>query len=798
MSRDGGSGQERTRFYRLGGFAYRRRWPLLAGWLVLLALAFPFVAKLSDRLSQGGFEVPGSQSDRVRQALKEDFQQSDLTDSLVLRSTAISANDPACATGQCDFAVVFDRIAADIRKPTDDGFREVVGVANPFDRQHPAPPGSTAISQDGHLVTARVSLGGTQNTALTYAEELQTRVDEVVADDPNFQGSTGAAMLTGAGPFYHEFSQTTTEDLSRAETIAFPLAIVILLLAFGSLVAAGMPLAMALFSLLISFGVLSIIAATTTVSIFTENVASMIGIGVGIDYSLFILTRYREETRRGRAIQDAIPLAMASSGKAVFVSGLTVVVALAGTQLVNVQAFKSMGFGAMITVAFAVAAALTLLPALIGLIGRNIERVRIRRKPASESRLWHRWAMTVMRRPWVFLVSCVAILLLLATPALHMRLGSSGPSILPADSIPRRAAELVAKPPPQGFGEGQIAPVQILVQDPEGVTTHGFDYIYDLSRQIQQLEEVVPNGVRSLATICPPDVCPDQTKEQAKGFVNSPLAVSIASPLVAGDGTETLVLVVNRHGAQSDESNALVDDLRDLVARTAPTGITAFVGGDPGLNTDINHAVASALVPVVALVMLLSFIVLMVFFRSLLLPLKAVLMTTASVLAVYGVLVFVFQDGHLASLLGFDPAGHLESFLPLFLFCILFGLSMDYEVFLLARVREEYLKTGDNTEAVGWGLEHTAAIITSAAAIMITVFGAFAFASLLPIKAMGFGLAFAVFIDASVVRVVLVPATMRLLGKWNWWLPKWLDRLLPNVALENEPGTEPERVRAGV
>src|SRR6266540_3008397 len=384
MSRDGGNGQGRTRFYRLGGFAYRRRWLLLVVWLVLLVLAFPFVAKLSDRLSQGGFEVPGSQSDRVRQALKEDFHQSDLTDSLVLQSSALSANDPTCATGQCHFAVVFQRIASSIQKPTEDGFQEVLGVANPFDPS--SPPGSTAIAQDGHLVTTRVSLGGTQNTALTYAEELQSRVNEVVADDPNFQGSTGAAMLTGAGPFYHEFSQTTTEDLSRAEQIAFPLSMFILLLAFGSLVAAGMP------------------------------------------------------------------LAMAPSGKAVFVSGLTVVVALAGTQLVNIQAFKSMGFGAMISVAFALAAALTLLPALIGLIGKNIERLRIRRKPASESRLWHRWAMTVMRRPWVFLVSCVAILLLLATPALHMRLGSSGPSILPSDSIPRRAAELVAKPPPQGFG----------------------------------------------------------------------------------------------------------------------------------------------------------------------------------------------------------------------------------------------------------------------------------------------------------------------------------------------------------
>jgi RND superfamily putative drug exporter len=222
----------------------------------------------------------------------------------------------------------------------------------------------------------------------------------------------------------------------------------------------------------------------------------------------------------------------------------------------------------------------------------------------------------------------------------------------------------------------------------------------------------------------------------------------------------------------------------------------AAVGGDPGLNVDINHEMQSKLIPVVALVLVLSFLVLLVFLRSLLLPLKAILMNTASVLAAYGLLVFVFQDGHFEGLMGFESAGHIDSFLPLFLFSILFGLSMDYEVFLLARIREEYLRTGDNTEAVGWGLEHTARIITSAAAVMVTVFGAFAFASLIPIKALGFGLASAVFLDATIIRVVLVPATMRLMGKWNWWLPRWLDRLLPKVSLEEARPAGPAELEA--
>jgi putative drug exporter of the RND superfamily len=244
-----------------------------------------------------------------------------------------------------------------------------------------------------------------------------------------------------------------------------------------------------------------------------------------------------------------------------------------------------------------------------------------------------------------------------------------------------------------------------------------------------------------------------------------------------------------------------VERLRDKLPGILPSGVTADVGGSPGLNVDINSQMQSKIPPVVTLVLVLSFVLLLLFFRSLLLPLKAILMNAASVLAAYGLLVFVFQDGHFESLLGFVSPGHIESFVPLFLFCILFGLSMDYEVFLLARIREEYLRTGDNTEAVGWGLEHTGRIITSAAAVMVTVFGAFAFASLIPIKTMGFGLAVAVLLDATLIRVVLVPAAMRLMGKWNWWLPGWLDRILPKVSVEGagDPGTETEReVRAGV
>jgi RND superfamily putative drug exporter len=454
-------------------------------------------------------------------------------------------------------------------------------------------------------------------------------------------------------------------------------------------------------------------------------------------------------------------------------------VALSGTQLVNLAAFRSMGFSAMIAVFFAAAAALTLLPALLGFVGRKVDALSFRRllrrgAQPTESRVWHRWAITVMRAPWIFLAASLAVVLALAQPALHLHLGSSGPSILPAGSGPRVALEIAGR----AFGEGQVAPAQVVYTDPNGVVTEaGFADLYRVAQEISKDPEVA--RVESIATLAPA-----ATPEEARAALASPQAAPFVQTHVASNGTETLVSIVTKHGAQSGESDDFIVRLRKLLPGVLPRGATAAVGGDPGLNVDINHEMTSKLIPVVGLVLILSFLVLLVFLRSLLLPLKAILMNTASVLAAYGLMVFVFQDGHFTGLLSFDAAGFVDSFLPLFLFCILFGLSMDYEVFLLARIREEYLRTGDNTEAVGWGLEHTARIITSAAAIMVTVFGAFAFARMLPIKELGFGLAAAVLLDATIIRVVMVPATMRLMGRWNWWLPAWLERLLPKVSLD--------------
>ncbi len=757
-------------FYRIGAFAYRRRRWVLAVWVVALVAMMPFVKTLSDNLSQGGFEVPGSQSDLVKHDVETVFaeNQSQFNDLLVMRSATLIAKDQAFKDA------VKREIAVLKNAPGIAGSKIVDPYALP----------ARFISKDGHTVTVTVPLADNQDQALKHDPAVEAAVAKAA------KGTGIQTLITGDAPFYKAFSDTTTHDLTHAETIAFPITLIILIFAFGSLIAAGIPLVMAIFGLLIAFGIVSIIAGHATVSVFTENTMSMLGLGVGIDYSLFIVSRFRERLRAQRPVDVAIAESIATSGKAVFVSALTVVLALSGTQLVRIAAFSSMGYGAMIAVAIAGVAALTLLPAILGMIGLRVNKLRIRKERQAETGWWHRWAMFIMRHPWPPLLAGLAVLLVLAAPALNLKLGSSGPNILPADAGPRVAANITA----EAFGEGQVAPVQVVVTDPRGVTSDGLGGVYDYVKLIEQDPEVV--RVDSI-------VQPGQTEAQARAFVNSILGQSQVAPLIAANRTKTLIDVVGRHGAQATQTDDLVRRLRQdaLVALKAPE--TANVGGSPGLNTDLNHELQVKLIPVVLLVLVLSFFVLLLFFRSVLIPLKALLMNLASVIAAYGLMVFVFQEGHLEGLLSFHHVGYIDSFMPLFQFSILFGLSMDYEVFLLARIREEYLKTGDNTEAVAWGLEHTGSLITSAALIMVTVFGAFAFGRLLPIKELGFGLAAAVLIDATIIRVMIVPATMRLLGDWNWWLPKWLDKRLPNVSLEGlreppGPQPEPQPVPAGV
>ncbi len=734
---------ERSRFYRLGLFAARRRWWVIGAWLVVLFAMVPLLIPMMTRLSAGGFEVPGSPSDRVKQSIDSDFRGGySLTDLLVIHSDTLTA-------ANSEFRAVVHSILASLATAPGVGT-----VGDPY--QQP----QTAISPDGHTLMVKVGLVDGQDQALKHAPLLDEVLGRAVRGHPI------TAYLTGDAPFHSAFYRTAQSDLAHAERYALPITLVILLLVFGSLVAAGMPLVVAMAGLMATFGIVSALSKQTLMSQFIENFAVMIGLGVGIDYSLFIVSRFREQLREGSPIDAAVAETQASSGKAVFVSAMTVVLALAGMLTVNIPAFRSIGIGMMLAVALAALAAITLLPALLGLAGRRIDAISVRRRArlrASERPgFWYRWAGLVMRRSPVALLICLPILLVLALPARHLQVGNSGVAILAANAGPRAALDLIAS----GFGAGEAAPVMVVLTGSHDFTGAGLGSLREAVGRIQQDPEVI--RVDSVATL-------------AAG----------QSAILAKGGTETLVQIVTRHDSQSRESEAFVDRLRAELPGMLPPEVTAIVGGGPGISADIDHETALKLPVVIGMVLAFSSLLLVLFFRSILLAFKAVLMNLLSVLAAYGVLVFVFQDGHGLSLLGLTSASRLEAYLPAFMFTVLFGLSMDYEVFLLARIRERYLKTGDNTEAVAWGLERSAGVITSAAAIMITVFGAFVLTTLVPVKEMGLGLAGAVLIDATIIRIALVPATMRLLGRWNWWLPRRLDRLLPDVSLEGAGRTSP-------
>ncbi|HZG95500.1 MAG TPA: MMPL family transporter [Mycobacteriales bacterium] len=734
----------------------RRPWAVVVAWLAVTVVAGVLSGGLGGRLGAGGFEVPGSQSLRVQEDLQQRFtgQSADAT-LLVVRSSTAPATDPA-------FGQVVERLAAGAGSIDD-----VTSVVTP------AQGGPGFVSADGRTAYVVVAMSGDIARQQEIAADLGQLAGSV--DTPGFDVTTA-----GSAAFFDRLNEVSRHDLESAERITFPITLVILVVAFGSVVAAGLPIALAIISLVVTLGALFLLAGVMNMNIFVTNSASIVGIGVGIDYALFVVTRFREELRRGREPGAAVVRSIETSGRAVLLSGLTVIVALAGMFLVDIAAFRSMAVGMMTVVTVAVAAALTLLPALLALLGRRIEKLRVpavrRRAVGAEGAgFWHRWAVSVMRRPWLSLAGSVAMLLLLSAPFASLRLGQPSAMVLPADEGPRVSAERLA----ESFGPGISGPVEILVETPGGATSQAnIDAVGRLTGSLAADRAV--SAVRSLAA---PVAVPVGTTD--------PRSLGAAAPAVAGlvnwdRGADlTRITVVPRIDPSSAAAEQLVERIRGEHLRAAGLQGRAYVGGQTAGNLDLSDEITSRMPWVVALVLGLSFLLLAMAFRSLLLPLKALLMNLMSVAASYGLIVAVFQWGWGEELLGFTSEGSIASFVPLFLFSILFGLSMDYEVFLLSRMREDYLRTGSNELAVAQGLEATARTITSAALIMVTVFAAFASSRVLPFKQMGFGLAVAVFLDAAIIRTVLVPAAMKLMGDWNWWMPRWLDRILPTIELES-------------
>ena len=701
-----------------GGTVYRFRGRVLAATAAFLAFAVVWGTGVFGALGDSGFDDPDSEA-----SLAADAAESILGgghDLLVLvRHDHLTVDEPEFSSG----------VAKAVAALPESLVEEAVGFEE---------TGSAAfVSEDRHAtyVAVRVPDG---TTDAEYWELV-----EGYSAPAGFEVGFGGNLAMNA-----DINAQVSEDIAQAEMISFPVLLVLLLVVFGGVVAAGLPLAVGAVAILGAFTVLRVMTTMTEVSVFSVNIVTMLGLGLAIDYALFVVSRFREELHRGNDVEQSLVTTMSTAGRTVAVSGLTVAVALSSLLLFPQVFFRSMGLGGMAAVAVAMVTSLTALPAALGLLGHRVDAWRVpllnrRARPSRGRRVaagagpWARVAGAVMARPWVYVAVIVPALLVLGTPFLRVEFGGVDHRALPDGTDSREVAEMLLSDFPSA-GE----PVRVVVRDSSAASTESF---------VDRLEAV--EGVTGVT--------------------------------VAGsDGTDTVLDVSHRFDVYSATAKQLVRDLRDLdpeSGSTLVTGTTAFL-------VDVLDSLAERLPLMAGWVFVSTSLLLFLAFGSLVLPLKAVAMNLLSLTASFGALVWVFQDGHLSGLLGFTPTGTVEATQPILILAMAFGLSMDYEVFLLSRIREQWDLSGDNRLAVATGLQRTGGLITSAALLLVVVIGAFSTSGITFIKMIGIGMVLAIVIDATVVRALLVPATMRLLGSWNWWLPAPLERLWRRVGIREHDG----------
>ena len=719
---------------RLARASSRHPWRVIAAWLVAVVVSvFAVGLFLEDALTADVEITSETESNRAQRLLSEGFAptagelERDVTEVVVVRREAGSIEDAAAR----------DRVAALGAELRSAGATNVVTYAED----------ERLVSRDGDGTVVLVGLGFDAEDNVPAAVDAVERLDA----QPGYE-----AAMTGEWTTEVDFNQLSQDDLREGELFfGAPAALIILLLVFGAVVAGVVPLVFAIISIVVALALVALLGQTYELSVFTINMLTGMGLALGIDYSLFVLSRYREERGQQRAKLDAIAAAGATASRAVLFSGMAFVLAMFGLVLVPSTIFRSLAAGAILVGIVSVIAALTLLPAVLGLLGDRINSLRIpyfgrsTEQAGREGRFWGAIVRAVMRRPVVSLVLSAGLLVALSLPVLGLETGTAGRSTMPDRFESKRGYLLLNEEFP-----GQTT-------DPVEVAVAG---------------EIGSDGV-----------------QEAFGRLEAGVAVEplFGEPSVEANDDET-VARVTIPVAGDPVGRRAIEAVRDLRSEIIPrafagTNAEALVTGDTAEELDYHDTVGWWRLPVFVFVLGLSFILLTIAFRSIVVPMKAIVLNLLSVGAAYGLLVLVFQEGIGNEIFGFQQAETVEAWVPLFLFSVLFGLSMDYQVFLLSRIRERFRRTGDNTEAVAFGVGSTARLITGAALIIIAVFWGFAMGDLIMFQQMGFGVAVALLIDATIVRSVLVPASMKLLGTWNWYLPSWLS-WLPDAHVE---GTEP-------
>ncbi len=713
-------------FERWGRTAYRRRRLILVIALLVGVVGVIWGTSIFSKVqTAGGFDAPGSQSQHEASLATTAFGR-DAGDVVVLYSSrTLTTAAPAFRSA----------VTATLAALPHSKVGSYASYWSTGSRRF--------VSATGKQTYAVIELAGSSDTA------RQGNYD-AIKTDLSAPGLT--SQVGGVVPTNETIDQQTTANITRAEGLSFPVLLILLLVIFGSLTAASLPLAIGALGILGSFTALRLLTLITGVSVFSLNITTILGLGLGIDYGLFLVTRFREELHRQDSVEDAVARTVATAGRTVLVSGVTVAIVLASLMLFPETILRSIGYGGVATVLIDMIAALTVLPALLAVLGPKVNSLRIRRSvqrpPAAETTGgWYRLAHSVMRRPLLYAVPIVVLLLALGSPFLKVVWGGVDATVLPASAAPRVVTESLNR----DFPGNPTVPIEAIVQfrGPVAASPGRAAALADYTGRLGHV--------------------PGVTAAQVTGVHGNVARIDLSY----GPGPYT------------PQARAIAGQVRDV---TAPPGATAQVGGQTAALADQLSSIGHTLPWMALAVVIATFLLLFLAFGSLVLPLEAIVASILSLSAMYGVVTWIFQDGHLSGLLGFTPNGTISPTIPVLMFAIMFGLSMDYEVFLLSRIRERYVATGDNTRAIASGLQRTGGVITSAALLLVIVIGMFSLSSITFIKLLGVGMIVALVLDATLVRLLLVPATMRLLGDANWWAPAPLRRLYARYGIREDDG----------
>ncbi|QDQ02377.1 MMPL family transporter [Lysinibacillus fusiformis] len=738
---------------RFGGFVARTRWIIIIGWIVLLVVGAALKGDVATKLSGGGGDVPGSHSSIVVEEFTKEYE------SRVDASLLLVVSDKQKEVDSQEYQ---DNLKAATDKLKEEKIvKDVITMLDVPEEER-----AKMIGENGKTSISIVKLNVDDEEASTLLPEIQEKYGEYVKTLGIEANLVGTAAVLG------DLSTFSKEGLVKAELIVLPLIFIILFIVFRSFMASLIPFIVTVVSVVGAMNVIGIVATYVEISVFVTNAAVMLGLGVAIDYSLFMVNRFRIELVKENDVKAAVRKMMYTTGHTVLFSGITVIAAMSVLFIVNVPAIKALAFGSITVVCIAVLSTLTLLPAILMILGHRINWGSIKWLSKSEngpSKNWVKWSNIVMKRPALFVLISLIVLIALAIPSIQLKLFTPDVTVLPKESSVRQGFEQLQ----ESFGEGRLSPQYVLLKTEGDVLSEENQvFAFEFIERLKDKEEVtevnsmlnILNGVQpeQVESLVSSDQLPNKAKQELSKYIGN-------------DKKSMVIEYYARETAATEETRSLVQSLREekVLGLNPPEGMSVYTGGETAASLDNNQEIFDSLLPSILMMLILIFIILMVTFKSILIPLKAIILNLLSVSATYGIVVLIFVNGYGAEILGVESIGNIVSFVPMLLLALLFGLSTDYEVFLLGRIQEEYRLTNNNEHSISIGLQQTGPLITGAAILMIAVFTGFAFSGILPIQALGVGLAVGVLIDATIVRMILVPATMKLLGKWNWWFPKF-------------------------